>query len=176
LGFKRNLHVRHWSSNRSNLEVSVYALHPSHPPRLLFRLAILADIRHHFKSRELKKPLKTAEKKVALGSALQLAASAFNLFERLRDMAKFPYSPVFTVNGFKQLPDGSISFDSVQTRIVDNGLQLPQFSASAWCSTSRNCRNHHLCRIEGEEVLCSCLGTFCIVDRRIPRSGGADVI
>jgi hypothetical protein len=85
------------------------------PHGYYFRLAIPADIRHHFKSRELKKPLKTAEKRVAQGRALQLAASAFYLFERLRDMAKFPYSPVFTVNGFKQNPDGTISFDSVQT-------------------------------------------------------------
>jgi hypothetical protein len=85
------------------------------PHGYYFRLAIPADIRHHFKSRELKKTLKTAEKKVAQGRALQLAASAFNLFERLRDMTKFPYSPVFTLNGFKQHPDGTISFDSVQT-------------------------------------------------------------
>lgn len=85
------------------------------PHGYYFRLAIPTDIRHYFKGRELKKPLKTAEKKVALGRALQLAASAFYLFERLRDMAKFPYSPVFTINGFKQNPDGTISFDSVQT-------------------------------------------------------------
>ena len=85
------------------------------PHGYYFRLAIPTDLRHHFESRELKKSLKTAEKKVAIGRALQLAASAFYLFERLRGMAKLPYSPVFTVNGFKQLPDGTIAFDNVQT-------------------------------------------------------------
>ena len=90
-----------------------YILHTPHG--YYFRLAIPTDLRHHFRKRELKKPLKTAEKKVTIGRAIKLAAGAFSLFERLRDMAKFPYSPVFTVNGFKQLPDGTIAFDHVQT-------------------------------------------------------------
>jgi len=90
-----------------------YILHTPHG--YYFRLAIPTDIRHHFKGRELKKSLKTAEKKVAQGRALQIAASAFHLFERLRGMAKLPYSPTMVVKGFKILPDGTISFDSAQT-------------------------------------------------------------
>ena len=85
------------------------------PHGYYFRLAIPTDLRHHFRKHELKKSLKTAEKKVAIGRAIQLASGAFSLFERLRGMAKLPYSPVFTVNGFKQLPDGTIAFDHVQT-------------------------------------------------------------
>ena len=93
------------------------------PHGFYFRMKVPPDLRIRLGKRELKKALNTADKKRARLAALLYAARATEIFDLMRGalMSKLPYlGSVFTINGFKQNSDGTISFDSLTTDQTDS--------------------------------------------------------
>ena len=93
------------------------------PHGFYFRMKVPPDLRIRLGKRELKKALNTSDKKRARLVALLYAARATDIFDLMRGtlMSKLlcPGS-VFTINGFKQNADGTISFDSLTTDQTDS--------------------------------------------------------
>jgi hypothetical protein len=84
-----------------------------------FRIQVPRELRSCIGKRELKKSLKTTDIKLATVLAALYASKSTELFNCLRgiSMAKLPFinAPGMLVNGFKQNPDGTIEFDSLET-------------------------------------------------------------
>lgn len=80
-----------------------------------FRMKVPPDLRGPLGKRELKKALNTSDKRRARLAAIQYAAQAAEIFDALRGriMKRLPGSSEIVINGFRRLPDGSISFDNI---------------------------------------------------------------
>jgi hypothetical protein len=88
------------------------------PACYYFRIRVPKDLQSVVKKREIKKSLKTADRRKAMRLAAVYATQCYDIFETLRskDMSKIHFFPTsFTVQSVKRLADGGVELDDVRT-------------------------------------------------------------